>query len=195
METIILTGLIGSGKSAVSALLGERGIPVYDSDARTKALYDENPTLVPALEKMLGIPLRTAGGTLDRKALATVIFNDAAAREQVEAVVYPAVLEDFLRWRAVQAEVPFVVIESAVILFKPIFNGLADKVVLVTAPREVRLQRVMARDGLGAEEVLRRMDAQQLPREGISAVIVNDGTPERRRRRVFSKKMTIFVRF
>ena len=58
METIILTGLIGSGKSAVSALLGERGIPVYDSDARTKALYDENPTLVPALEKMLGIPLR-----------------------------------------------------------------------------------------------------------------------------------------
>ena len=99
METIILTGLIGSGKSAVSALLGERGIPVYDSDARTKALYDENPTLVPALEKMLGIPLRTAGGTLDRKALAAVIFNDAAAREQVEAVVYPAVLEDFLRCR------------------------------------------------------------------------------------------------
>ena len=47
METIILTGLIGSGKSAVSALLAERGIPVYDSDARTKALYDENPTLVP----------------------------------------------------------------------------------------------------------------------------------------------------
>ena len=175
METIILTGLIGSGKSAVSALLGERGIPVYDSDSRTKALYDENPTLVPALEKMLGIPLRSAGGTLDRKVLAAVIFTDAAAREQVEAVVYPAVLEDFLRWRAAQAEVPFVVIESAVILSKPIFNGLADKVVLVTAPREIRLQRVMARDGLGAEEVLRRMDAQQQPKHGPCAQRKNTG--------------------
>ena len=181
METIILTGLIGSGKSAVSALLGERGIPVYDSDARTKALYDENPALVPALEKMLGIPLCTAGGKLDRKALAAVIFSDAKAREQVENTVYPAVLEDFLRWREAHVHAPFVVMESAVILFKPIFNGLADKVVLVTAPREVRLQRVMARDGLGVEEVLRRMDAQQLPREGIGAVIVNDGTPEQLR--------------
>ena len=181
METIILTGLIGSGKSAVSALLAERGIPVYDSDARTKALYDENPTLVPALEKVLGIPLRTAGGKLDRKALAAVIFSDAKAREEVENTVYPAVLEDFLRWREAHVHAPFVVLESAVILSKPIFNGLADKVVLVTAPREVRLQRVMARDGLGAEEVLRRMDAQQLPREGIGAVIVNDGTPEQLR--------------
>jgi len=181
METIILTGPIGSGKSAVSALLAERGIPVYDSDARTKALYDENPTLVPALEKVLGIPLRTAGGKLDRKALAAVIFSDAKAREQVENTVYPAVLEGFLRWREAHVHAPFVVMESAVILFKPIFNGLADKVVLVTAPREVRLQRVMARDGLGAEEVLRRMDAQQLPREGIGAVIVNDGTPEQLR--------------
>ena len=126
METIILTGLIGSGKSAVSALLRERGIPVYDSDARTKALYDENPTLVPALEKVLGIPLRTAGGKLDRKALAAVIFSDAKAREQVENTVYPAVLEDFppLAERAVHA--PFVVLESAVILSKPIFDGLAD---------------------------------------------------------------------
>ncbi len=192
MGTVILTGGIGSGKSAVSALLRERGIPVYDSDARTKALYDESPVLVPALEKVLRIPLRTAAGKFDRKALAAVIFNHARAREQVEAVVYPAVLEDFLRWREAQADAPFVVLESAVILSKPVFDGLADKVVLVTAPREVRLQRVMARDGLTAPEVLRRMDAQQTPWEGIDTVIVNDGTPEQLRTAVdavfFSKK-------
>jgi len=184
METIFLTGFIGSGKSAVSALLRERGIPVYDSDARTKALYDESPVLVPALEEALGIPLRTGEGKLDRKALAAVIFNDDAARERVEAMVYPAVLEDFLRWRETHDDVPFVVLESAIILSKPIFNGLADRVVLVTAPREVRLQRVMARDGLSEEEVMRRMDAQQMPLDGIDTVIQNDGTPEQLRRAV-----------
>lgn len=184
METIFLTGFIGSGKSAVSALLRERGIPVYDSDARTKALYDESPVLVPALEEALGIPLRTSDGKLDRKALAAVIFNDASARERVEALVYPAVLEDFLRWREAHADAPFVVLESAIILSKPIFNGLADRVVLVTAPREVRLQRVMARDGLSEEEVIRRMDAQQMPLDGIDTVLQNDGTPEQLRKAV-----------
>lgn len=184
METIFLTGFIGSGKSAVSALLRERGIPVYDSDARTKALYDESPSLVPALEKALGMPLRTTDGKLDRKALAAVIFTDDDARERVEALVYPAVLEDFLRWREVHDDAPFVVLESAIILSKPIFNGLADRVVLVTAPREVRLQRVMARDGLSEEEVIRRMDAQQMPMDGIDTVLQNDGTPEQLRRAV-----------
>ena len=184
METFFLTGFIGSGKSAVSALLRERGIPVYDSDARTKALYDESPVLVPALEETLGMPLRTTDGKLDRKTLAAVIFNDDDARERVESLVYPAVLEDFLRWREAHADAPFVVLESAIILSKPIFNGLADRVVLVTAPQEVRLQRVMARDGLSEEEVIRRMDAQQLPLDGIDTVIQNDGTPEQLRRAV-----------
>jgi dephospho-CoA kinase len=133
------------------------------------------------MEEALGLSLTTADGKLDRPRLAAAVFSSSDARETVESLVYPLVLQDFIRWREKQAGAPFVVLESAVILSKPIFNGLADKVVLVTAPREVRLQRVMARDGLGAEEVLRRMDAQQLPREGISAVIVNDGTPEQLR--------------
>lgn len=190
MQTVFLTGLIGSGKSAVSALLRERGIPVYDSDARTKALYDEQPDLVAALERALGLPLRAADGRLDRKGLAAVIFRDVQAREQVEALVYPAVLADFLRWRDAQ-DAPFVALESAVILSKPIFNGLADKVVLVTAPRDIRLKRVMARDGLTAEQVLRRMDAQEMPLDAVDTVIENDGTPEELRaavERVFFPK-------
>ena len=191
MQTIILTGLIGSGKSAVSALLAARGIPVYDSDARTKALYDKKPALVESMEKALGVPLRTPEGKLDRKALASLIFSNPRAREQVEALVYPAVRADFIRWRS-RKKAPFVVLESAVILSKPIFNGLADRVVLVTASRLIRERRVMARDGLSLEEVRRRMEAQRLPEEGIDAVIRNDGTPEQLREAVeqvfFSKK-------
>ena len=191
MQTIILTGLIGSGKSAVSALLAARGIPVYDSDARTKALYDKKPALAESMEKALGVPLRTPEGKLDRKALASLIFSNPRAREQVEALVYPAVRADFIRWRS-RKKAPFVVLESAVILSKPIFNGLADRVVLVTASRLIRERRVMARDGLSLEEVRRRMEAQRLPEEGIDAVIHNDGTPEQLREAVeqvfFSKK-------
>lgn len=177
-KTVIVTGLIGSGKSAVCALLRERGIPVYDSDARTKGLYDRRPALVGRLEEALGLPLRGTDGRLDRKALAARIFSDAAAREKLEAIVYPEVLADFKRWRARQKGAPFVVLESAVILSKPVFDGLADVVVLVSAPEEVRLRRVMQRDSLPAEAVRARMAAQVVPMEKVTATLFNEGTPQ-----------------
>ena len=177
-KTVIVTGLIGSGKSAVCALLRERGIPVYDSDARTKGLYDRRPALVGRLEEALGLPLRGTDGRLDRKALAARIFSDAAAREKLEAIVYPEVLADFKRWRARQKGAPFVVLESAVILSKPVFDGLADAVVLVSAPEEVRLRRVMQRDSLSAEAVRARMAAQVVPMEKVTATLFNEGTPQ-----------------
>jgi dephospho-CoA kinase len=177
-KTVIVTGLIGSGKSAVCALLRERGIPVYDSDARTKGLYDRRPALVGRLEEALGLPLRGTDGRLDRKALAARIFSDAAAREKLEAIVYPEVLADFKRWKARQKGAPFVVLESAVILSKPVFDGLADAVVLVSAPEEVRLRRVMQRDSLPAEAVRARMAAQVVPMEKVTATLFNEGTPQ-----------------
>ena len=177
-KTVIVTGLIGSGKSAVCALLRERGIPVYDSDARTKGLYDRRPALVGRLEEALGLPLRGTDGRLDRKALAARIFSDAAARKKLEAIVYPEVLADFKRWRARQKGAPFVVLESAVILSKPVFDGLADAVVLVSAPEEVRLWRVMQRDSLPAEAVRARMAAQVVPMEKVTATLFNEGTPQ-----------------
>ena len=177
MLTVIVTGGIGSGKSAVCALLAQRGIPVYDSDSRVKELYACRRRLVPQLEKALGSPLRQADGTLDKARLAALIFSDAAARETLESIVYPVLLKDFLRWRSRQ-KAPFVVLESAIILSKPVFDGLADAVVLVDAPEELRIQRVMQRDNLSREEVLRRILAQDLPREKVDAVLLNEGSPE-----------------
>ena len=178
MKTVILTGLIGSGKSAVSALLRQRGIPVYDSDSRTKQLYARRPALVRRLEAALGVPVRSAEGKLDRARLAAVIFSSDKARETVEAVVYPAVLQDFLRWREKQEGAPFVVLESAVILSKPVFDGVGDVVVLVSAPEEVRLKRVMARDGADEARVRSRMAAQAIPMDRVQLVIDNNGSPE-----------------
>lgn len=177
MLTVIVTGGIGSGKSAVCALLAQRGIPVYDSDSRVKELYACRRRLVPQLEKALGSPLRQADGTLDKARLAALIFSDESARETLESIVYPVLLKDFLRWRSRQ-KTPFVVLESAIILSKPVFDGLADAVVLVDAPEELRIQRVMQRDGATREEVLRRLSAQSIPMEKVDVTLLNEGSPE-----------------
>ena len=179
MRTVIVTGGIGSGKSAVCAHLAGKGIPVYDSDSRAKALYEEQPALLETLEKAWGVTLRESGGRLDRSRLAALIFSDPARRTELENLLYPALREDFEAWRKGFPEAPYVVFESAVVLSKPAFNGLADKVVLVEAPRALRLQRVLGRDGGLPDSVRARMAAQRLPsRRKADAVIRNEGSLE-----------------
>ena len=174
MLTIIVTGMIGSGKSAVCALLSKRGIPVYDSDSRTKALYDTVPGLKDRIEAELGVPF---------SGLAKVIFSDAGARERLESIVYPLVKADFEAWRDARKDAPFVVLESAIILSKPIFDGIADYVVAVAAPDEVRLSRLIER-GLSEKDARRRMASQSLDLSKADAVIHNDGTLQSLSRRV-----------
>ncbi len=178
MKTILVTGPIGSGKSAVCRLLASRGVPVYDCDARTKSLYVRRKDLVPRLEAALGTELRCADGSLDKARLAALIFHDDAARETLESLVYPELLKDFRRWRSRRRQKPFVVMESAILLSKPLFQGLPDAVVLVDAPEEIRLRRAMERDGVPEEAVRRRMAAQPLRRDLAQVVIDNSGTPE-----------------
>ena len=185
MKTVILTGGMGSGKSAVCALLKARGVPVYDSDSRTKTLYDRDPALVGRLEAVLGAGLRTAEGRLDRGKLAALIFSDPARKAAVEALVHPAVLADFRRWKRWQrpkgwtyGPVPFVVLESAIILSCPVFDGVGDRTVLVDAPEEVRLARAVARDGSDPEAALRRIRQQRFDLSRVDAVLRNDGSLE-----------------
>ena len=182
MKTVILTGGMGSGKSAVCACLKAQGVPVYDSDSRTKTLYDRDPVLVGQMEAALGTSLRNAEGRLDRRLLAGIIFSDPASKALVEGIVYPAVLADFRRWKRWQrpggwtyGPVPFVVLESAVILSSPVFDGVADRVVLVEADETVRLQRAAVRDGAPRESLLRRIRQQSFDLDRVDAVLVNDG--------------------
>ena len=174
MLTVIVTGLIGSGKSAVCALLAKRGIPIYDSDSRTKALYDSVPGLKERIEAALGVPFPS---------LAKVIFSSPEAREKLEAIVYPLVRKDFEAWRDAREGAPFVVLESAVILSKPIFDGIAHAVVAVTADEEVRIERLLAR-GLSREDALRRISAQSIDLSKANVIIENNGTLQALSRRV-----------
>lgn len=191
MKTIGITGGIGSGKTTLCRMLEKRGVPVYEADARAKALYDSDPSLVPAMEKMLGTPLRGEDGKLDRRKLAGMLFADARVREKVEAIVHPHVLTDFLAWReSVEKEpwkgpgtVPFAVFESAIVLEKPLFAPYLDRIVWVDAPERDRIRRSMRRDGVPEEEIRRRVTAQRCSAEKADAVLLNDAdeaTLERR---------------
>lgn len=130
MTIILVTGLIGSGKSAACSYLSELGYPVYDSDSRTKAMYESVPGFKSRIEETLGVPFSEL----------SVIFRDSAKRTALESMVYPLVLEDFKHF-ARESGSDVVFFESAIALEKPQFEGLFDKVVLVRAPLSLRSLR------------------------------------------------------
>jgi len=158
MKTILVTGGIASGKSEVCRYLTGKGFPVYDSDSRTKALYDNVPGLKSRVEVAIGVPFKQIG----------IIFEDASRREALEAVVYPEVLKDFLAWRERQSG-DAVFFESAIALEKPIFGDLWDEVWLVRAPIALR----KARNPRTAERVSSQMDVDA---SQADVVIDNDSS-------------------
>lgn len=177
---LALTGGMGSGKSYVSAVFEAAGFPVYDADSRTKALYIKNKDLQKDLCRLLGEDILCEGG-LDFKLMAARIFAGPDLLEATEALVFPRVMEDFSAWWKRWAEaVPapaFVVMESAIILQKPCFKPLIDRVLTVSSPQELRIERVMNRSGLSREEALARIQKQWDDRrreEASDFVIVSD---------------------
>lgn len=174
MVTVVVTGGIGSGKSEVCRYLAGKGIPVYDSDARTKMLYDTDRELVDAVSAALGCQVADRDGRMDRARLASVIFSDKRKLEALEAVVHPRVLEDFLGWRQQHSGSEVVVMESAIFLQKPLFHPYADKVIVVDAPVETRISRACRRDGADEEMVRARIAAQTHDASKADYLIMND---------------------
>jgi dephospho-CoA kinase len=165
MMILIVTGGIGSGKSEVCRILKDLGYACqYNADARAKALYEEHPTLLADIEKSLGCSLRDENGSFQPSLLASVIFTDRSALEQVEAHLFPAMMADFNAY-AVSCGREVVVFESATVLEKQQFEGFGDKIILVDAPFELRLERACRRDGTDRERVLARMQNQKLMNE------------------------------
>lgn len=184
MLTLVVTGGIGSGKSEVCRLLAEKGLTAqYNADAKVKELYDTVPGLLDSIEIKLGCSLRDDSGKFMPVLLAQRIFTDRTALEDVEAIVFPALMDDFRAFAGRSAE-QIVIFESATILEKPQFDGFADKVILVDAPVHTRLERACRRDGADKEKIMARMANQKLMNalsDGavdarVDAVIINDGT-------------------
>lgn len=157
-----ITGGIGSGKSYVCKLLAQRGIEVYDCDAAAKRLIRTSPCLRQQLKALIG--------SLDKAAISRFLLASEENQQAVNAIVHPAVFQDF-------EESGMMWMESA-ILFESGADKLVDRVVVVTAPEEVRIQRVMQRDGITREKALQWI-ARQWPQEQVKAradfEIINDG--------------------
>lgn len=157
-----ITGGIGSGKSYVCKLLAQRGIEVYDCDAAAKRLIRTSPRLRQQLKALIG--------SLDKAAISRFLLANEENQQAVNAIVHPAVFQDF-------EESGMMWMESA-ILFESGADKLVDRVVVVTAPEEVRIQRVMQRDGITREKALQWI-ARQWPQEQVKAradfEIINDG--------------------
>ena len=164
MKVLAVTGGIGSGKSFITQIFAALGVPVYDADSRTKLLYDTDECLKNALVELFSDEILAQDGRIDRKRLASIVFNDAAALIGLEQRVFPAVLKDIDKWvdecSRRDSSSGFVVVESAIITEKEIFEGVADRILTVTSPLEIRISRVLSRDKTDRESVMARINSQ-----------------------------------
>lgn len=169
MKTAI-TGGIGSGKSYVCQLLAKQGIQVYDCDAAAKRLMRQSPRLRQQLTELIGPDTYDATGRLDKAAVSRFLLASPQNAAAISAIVHPAVATDFTESGEEWME--------CAILFESGFDRLVDRVIAVTAPEEVRLQRIMQRDGITREQALEwigRQLPQQEVRRRADMEIVNDG--------------------
>jgi dephospho-CoA kinase len=178
-----LTGGIGSGKSAVAAIFAERGATIIDADVLARVVVAPGTDGLREIAAVWPQAIR-ADGALDRAALARIVFEDPAARERLNAITHPRVRE---RAAAMEREASGgIVVHVVPLLFEGDFWRTCDRTVVVTAPPEVRVARVVARDGVDAEAVERRMAAQidpTLARARADYAIENDGDLEHLRAR------------
>lgn len=157
MKIVGLTGGIGSGKTTVANFFKDLGVPVYIADDAGKRLMATSEEVKKAVIDLFGKDAYIEG-SLNRKLIAAEVFNDAEKLEQLNQIVHPAVAKDFSEWLSLQ-EFPYVIYEAA-ILFEAGGYKKCDLVLLVTAPKNSRLERVQKRDQSSLSEIEARMQHQ-----------------------------------
>ena len=156
MYVVGLTGGIGSGKSTIASFFADLGVPVYDSDAEAKKLMHSDRVRRALIEEFGEEVFQ--GKTLNKNWLSQRVFSDPDALERLNGIVHPAVRDHFLEWEKAQSY-PYVIQETALI-FENNAQGRYQSTLLVVAPEESRIQRVIKRSGWNREQVLARIKAQ-----------------------------------
>ncbi|GET24766.1 dephospho-CoA kinase [Prolixibacter sp. NT017] len=159
MKQIGVTGGIGSGKSTICEIFRLLGAPVYEADAEAKKLQDENQDIKKGLINLFGSFIYFENGKLDRKKLADFIFSNKSLLKEVNELVHPVVHAHYEHWLTVNGRAPYIIYEAA-ILFESGFYKNMDEIILVTAPEETRIARVVSRDKLTYEQVKKRIQNQ-----------------------------------
>jgi dephospho-CoA kinase len=157
MMIVGLTGGIGSGKSTVGTMFQKLGVPIYNSDVEAKNLMSRSKKIRSDIEALLGKE-SYLDGKLNKEYIARKVFKDKELLQRLNNIVHPAVRRHFKGWCKRQ-NAPYVIQEAAII-FENGTNEFYDRIILVTAPKDIRIQRVVGRDGIRPEAVLERMDNQ-----------------------------------
>ena len=174
-KLVCITGGIGSGKSVVRRVLSTMGYDVYDTDERAKTIMDASDVIKSRLVDVFGNDT-VKNGIIDRRYLGSVVFNDKTQLQRLNEIVHPAVVNDVVNWRDV-SRAPIVFVETA-IMYECGLDKYVDEVWKVTAPVGVRIERVMKRNNVTAQEVRARIDSQNrrdCHTHNRVRVIINDG--------------------
>ena len=186
MITVGITGRSGCGKSTVTACFAARGVPVADADQISRQVLQPGSPVLAQLAARFGGDILSGEGVLDRRLLADRAFATPEGKADLDAITHPAIVRriEAARQAAQAAGSPLFVIDGAV-LVGSVIDGIWDRLIVVTAPYEVSVARIVARDGIRPEMARRRLDAQ-LPEAALAAradiVLANDGTQEQLRR-------------
>ncbi len=181
MRKIGITGGIGSGKTTACRVFETLGIPIYDADTRAKSIMITDLSVKSKIKSLLGNEAYHKNGKINKDHVSAKIFNNKQLLKEINDIVHPAVLSDSLRWieeHKKEKDVPYIIKEAALLIETGSYKSL-DKLIVVTCPEEIRIKRVMKRDGLSYEAVKRKID-NQLPEEEkiryADYIINNDDT-------------------
>jgi dephospho-CoA kinase len=160
-----ITGGIGGGKSTVSEMLRGKGYQIYDTDKEARKLQNEVPGIKEQIIKLFGDEAYTQG-ELNRKHISQIVFAEPEMLKKLNAIVHPAVEKDITLWANRFEKQELLFVESA-LLYESGLDKYSDKVLLVTSPEYIRIDRVMKRDGISREQVLARINSQMPESEKI----------------------------
>ncbi len=153
-----LTGGIGSGKTTVAKLFETMGCPVYNSDEKAKELYYK-PEIKKTVCQLLGAESYINEKEIDKNYIAQKVFNNKVLLNQLNAIIHPAVKQDFINFKNKFSPQTLIIKETA-LLFEAAINKELDYSILVTAPTELKINRVLKRSGIPKPEIEARMNAQ-----------------------------------
>lgn len=171
-----ITGGIGSGKSTLSECIRNAGYPVYDTDSAARKLQNQDQDLKEGITALFG-PESYINGELNRKYIASIVFENSQLLKKLNGLVHPVVRKDFKEWVQANKKSPLLFLECA-ILFEGDFHRFTDKVIVVTAPADLRISRVMSRDNLTEQQIRARIGNQKADEELISKADIVINTAE-----------------
>jgi dephospho-CoA kinase len=175
MLKVGITGGIGSGKTTVCGIFEILGVPVFNADMQAKSIMVTDTSLITSIKKEFGEESYFSSGKLNKEYLANKVFNNREALKKLNSLVHPATIRAFNVW-ALQQKTAYVIKEAAILIESGSYQD-CDFVIVVTSPEDIRIARVIDREGVNEKDVRSRMNKQMSEEEKVNIadfIIVND---------------------